>query len=89
MNEEVTISAAEYKELLEAQASIKAFARYVDMVKYSVDREVYAALLGFALTGRSWHGFSESSTGLNLYQGSRCIRWPAASGAINNRPTGK
>ena len=50
MNEEVTISAAEYKELLEAQASIKAFARYVDMVKYSVDREVYAALLVFDLT---------------------------------------
>lgn len=50
MNEKVTISAAEYKELLEAQAGIKAFARYVNMVRYSVDREVCAAILGFALT---------------------------------------
>lgn len=46
---EVTITTEEYKGLMEAQAGIKAFARYVNMVKYSVDREVCAALLGFEL----------------------------------------
>lgn len=46
---EVTISTAEYKELLEAQAGIKAFARYVNMVRYSIDREACAAILGFDL----------------------------------------
>lgn len=46
---EVTISAAEYKELLEAQAGVRAFSRYVNMARYSVDREVCAAILGFEL----------------------------------------
>lgn len=46
---EVTIPAAEYKELLEAQAGIRAFSRYVNMVRYRVDREVCAAILGFEL----------------------------------------
>lgn len=46
---EVTIPAAEYKELLGAQAGIRAFSRYVNMVRYSVDREVCAAILGFEL----------------------------------------
>lgn len=46
---EVTISAEEYRELLEAKAGIRAFSRYVNMVRYSVDREVCAAILGFDL----------------------------------------
>lgn len=46
---EVTISTEEYKELLAAQANIRAFARYVNMEKYSVDRGICAAFLGFEL----------------------------------------
>lgn len=46
---EITISTAEYKELLEAKTGIRAFSRYVNMARYSVDREVCAAILGFEL----------------------------------------
>ena len=46
---EVTISTEEYKELLDAQARVRAFSRYVNMARYSVDREVCAAILGFEL----------------------------------------
>lgn len=46
---EVTITAAEYKELVEAQASIRAFARYVNGSEYSISREHCADILGFEL----------------------------------------
>ena len=46
---EVTISTEEYKELLEAQANIRAFARYVNMEKYTISRGICAAFLGFGL----------------------------------------
>lgn len=46
---EVTISTTEYKELLEAQSSIKAFARYVNRSEFSISREHCADILGFEL----------------------------------------
>lgn len=53
----VTITAAEYKELVELATKgnvlidrVNAFARYVNADKYAVEREICGAILGFEVS---------------------------------------
>lgn len=45
----ITISAKEYRQLVEAQVRIHVFSRYVNSKRYSVGREECAAFLDFEL----------------------------------------
>jgi len=51
VEEKITISAKEYRELLEASVRIKIFAGFVNGEKYSIDRKDCGKYLGFEVTG--------------------------------------